>query len=303
MKIAFFTEMEFKGKIDKNHPNMRTEFAWMCSLDATHMNLMYHSTEKFDLGIAITPKNNPTAVNIEHLKTMCDKVGVMQEGPFWLFQDYDLEKQIHYYNNLIESYIIFTHNEQDRKYYKGLTNHKDVRVLPSLMISEAVGELPTEDRSGIMIGGNMVSWYGGFDSFMLANSVTDEIYQPKMGRALPNEQQLGINQLPYLQWNDWVKELNKRKMGIHMMRTHAAGTFALNCSYVGIPCVGYEELDTQRLLHPHLSVENGDLEKARELVKKLWNDLDFYKENCILTQQLYKEKYSENKFKERLKLC
>jgi len=302
MKIVFFTEMNFKGKIVRNHPNMRTEFAWMCSLDATHLNLNDVVDEKFDLGIAITPKNNPTSVNIEHLKTMCNKVGIMQEGPFWLYQDYDLEKQIHYYNNLVESDIIFTHNEQDRKYYKGLTNHKDVRVLPSLMISEAVGELPTEDRSGIMIGGNMVSWYGGFDSFMLANSVTDEIYQPKMGRALPNEELLGITQLPYLQWNEWIKELNKHKMGIHMMRTHAAGTFALNCSYVGIPCVGYEELDTQRILHPHLSVENGDLEKARELVNKLWNDLDFYKENCILTQQLYKEKYSEKVFKERLKL-
>lgn len=305
MKIAVFTEMQFRGKIDREHKNMRTEFAWMTSLDAEHFNLsdtLNPHMEKFDLGIAITPKNNPTSVNIEHLKTMCNKVGVMQEGPFWLFQDYDLEKQIHYYNNLIESDVIFTHNEQDRKYYKGLTNHKDVRVLPSLMISDAVGELPTEDRSGIMIGGNMVSWYGGFDSFMLANSVTDEIYQPKMGRALPNEEQLGITQLPYLQWNEWVKELNKRKMGIHMMRTHAAGTFALNCSYLGIPCVGYKELDTQRLLHPHLSVENGDLEKARELVNKLWNDLDFYKENCILTQQLYKEKYSEKAFKERLKL-
>lgn len=302
MRIAFFTEMPFTGKVNRTHKNMRTEFAWMTSLDATHHNLNSVPSESYDLGIVIVPKKKPDSVNLEHIKKFCKKVGVMQEGPFWLFQDYNLENQIHYYNNLIESDIIFTHNEQDRKYYKGLTNHKDVRVLPSLMISEAVGELPTENRSGIMIGGNMVSWYGGFDSFMLASSVTDEIYQPKMGRALPNEEQLGINQLPYLQWDEWVKELNKRKMGIHMMRTHAAGTFALNCSYVGIPCVGYEELDTQRLLHPNLSVENGDLEKARELVNKLWNDLDFYKENCILTQQLYKERYSEKAFKERLKL-
>ena len=299
MKIAVFTEMQFRGKIDREHKNMRTEFAWMVALDATHHHLsdsLNPHMEKFDLGIAITPKNNPSSVNIEHLKTMCDKVAIMQEGPFWLYQDYDLENQINYYNNLVESDIIFTHNEQDRKYYKGLTNHKDVRVLPSLMISDAVGELPTEDRSGIMIGGNMVSWYGGFDSYMLANSVTDEIYQPKMGRALPNEQQLGITQLPYLQWSDWIGELNKRKMGVHMMRTHAAGTFALNCSYLGIPCVGYEELDTQRILHPNLSVENGDLTHARELVKYLWNDLDFYKENCILTQQRYKEYYSEDTF-------
>jgi len=302
MKIAFFTEMGFNGKIDRKHPNMRTEFAWMCSLDADHYNLNDAPQQYYQLGIVIIPKKRPDLVNLAHIKNFCKNVGVMQEGPFWLFQDYDLEQQIHYYNNLIESDIIFTHNEQDRKYYKGLTNHKDVRVLPSLMISDAVGELPTEDRSGIMIGGNMVSWYGGFDSFMLASSVTDEIYQPKMGRALPNEQQLGITQLPYLQWSDWIRELNKRKMGIHMMRTHAAGTFALNCSYLGIPCVGYGELDTQWLLHPNLSVKNGDLEKARKLVNKLWNDLDFYEENCILTKQLYKERYSEEVFKEGLKL-
>ena len=111
-----------------------------------------------------------------------------------------------------------------------------------------------------------------------------------------------INYLNYQLWKEWVTNLSQFEVGIHLMRTHAAGTFALNCSYVGIPCVGYGELDTQRLLHPNLSVENGDLEKARELVNKLWNDFDFYKENCILTQQLYKERYSEKVFKERLKL-
>jgi len=302
MKIAFFTEMGFNGKVPRTHPNMRTEFAWFVSLNADHYNLNDAPTEYYDLGIVITPKNSPEKVDLNRIKQFCKKIGVMQEGPFWLFQDYDLQKQIHYYNNLVDSDIIFTHNEQDRKYYKGLTNHSDVRVLQSLMISDAVGELPTEDRSGIMIGGNMVSWYGGFDSFMLANSVTDEIYSPQMGRKQLGESELGITQLPYLQWNEWIKELNKRKLGIHMMRTHAAGTFALNCSYLGIPCIGYEELDTQRILHPNLSVENGDLETARKLVNKLWNDLDFYEENRILTKELYNKHYTEAVFKKNFKL-
>jgi hypothetical protein len=282
---------------------MRTEFAWIVALGADHYNLNdTPDVTDYELGIIITPKNSPEKVNLERLKIFCKKIGVMQEGPFWFYQDYPLTNQINYYNNLMEADIIFAHNEQDRKYYKGLTNHKDVRVLPSLMISDAVGELPTEDRSGIMIGGNMVSWYGGFDSFMLASSVTNEIYQPQMGRKQDGESQLGINQLPYLQWNEWVKQLNKRKLGIHMMRTHAAGTFALNCSYLGLPCIGYEELDTQRILHPNLSVENGDIETARELVNKLWNDLDFYEENCILTKELYTKHYSEAVFKERFKI-
>ena len=94
MKIAFFTEMGFNGKIRRNHPNMRTEFAWMCALDAIHVPLNAVGTVRFDLGIVIVPKNNPSSVNIPQLKEICDKVGVMQEGPFWLYQDYDLETQI-----------------------------------------------------------------------------------------------------------------------------------------------------------------------------------------------------------------
>ena len=295
--IAFFTEGGYTGKVPRNYPNMRTDLAWICALEADHYNLRQTPNRKYDLGIIITPKKNPQNVNIDHIRQFCNKVGVMQEGPFWYFQDYSLDNQIHYFNNLVSADIIFVHNEHDRKYYKGLTNHNDIRILPSLMIEDAIGEIHTDNRSGIMIGGNMVSWYGGFDSFMLASSVTDEIYSPKMGRAVDGEVELGIKQLPYLQWNNWITELSKRKIGIHMMRTHAAGTFAMNCSYLGIPCVGYDGLDTQRILHPNLSVGDGDLETARKLVKKLWNDLDFYKENCILTNNLFKEKYSEQSFK------
>lgn len=300
MKVTFFTEMGFRGKVPRTHKNMRTEFGWMVGLDADHYNLSDVPTQKYDLGIVITPKNSPEKVDLNQIKTFCDKVGVMQEGPFWYFQDYELVNQIHYYNNLVSADIIFAHNEQDRQYYKGLTNHPDVRVLQSLMIEDPISDItPHEDRSGIMIGGNMKSWYGGFDSFMLASSVTDEIYSPQMGRRQEGEEQLGITQLPYLEWNRWISELSKRRVGIHMMRTHAAGTFAMNCSYLGIPCVGYEGLDTQRILHPNLTVSDGDLESARKLVDKLWNDLDFYEENRILTTELYNKHYSEEGWKKR----
>ena len=300
MKVAFFTEMGFRGKVPRTHKNMRTEFGWMVGLDADHYNLNDVPTQNYDLGIVITPKNSPEKVDLKQIGHFCDKVGVMQEGPFWYFQDYELVNQIHYYNNLVSADIIFAHNEQDRQYYKGLTNHPDVRVLQSLMIEDPISDItPHEDRSGIMIGGNMKSWYGGFDSFMLASSVTDEIYSPQMGRRQEGEGQLGITQLPYLEWNRWISELSKRRVGIHMMRTHAAGTFAMNCSYLGIPCIGYEGLDTQRILHPNLTVSDGDLESARKLMDKLWNDLDFYEENRILTTKLYNKHYSEEEWKKR----
>ena len=43
----------------------------------------------------------------------------------------------------------------------------------------------------------------------------------------------------------------------------------------------------------------GDLETARKLVNKLWNDLDFYEENSILTKELYNKHYSEEVWKHK----
>jgi hypothetical protein len=199
----------------------------------------------------------------------------MQEGPFWYFQDYEVSEQVNYYNNLVASDIILCHNESDKKYFEGMMSNKTIKVLPSLMIEDPIKKIfPKEERSGIMIGGNLVSWYGGFDSWRISKFFTEEIYAPSMGRSQKQEEALGINKLPYLLWSAFITELSKRKIGVHLMRTHAAGTFALNCSFLGIPCIGYKGLDTQRILHPHLSVDDGDLISARKKLDKLWNDVD-----------------------------
>ena len=99
MRIAFFTEMLFQGKIPRNHDNMRTEFAWISALNADHYNIQSIPEEKYDLGIVIIPKKNPN-FNIDNLRVSCDKIAVMQEGPNWFWQDYDLSKQVWYYNTL-----------------------------------------------------------------------------------------------------------------------------------------------------------------------------------------------------------
>ena len=35
--------------------------------------------------------------------------------------------------------------------------------------------------------------------------------------------------------------------------------------YLGIPCIGYEGLDSQELCHPWTTVKPGDLTKAKEI--------------------------------------
>ena len=37
MKIAFFTEGQYSGYIPREHPNMRTDVAWICALGAQHI--------------------------------------------------------------------------------------------------------------------------------------------------------------------------------------------------------------------------------------------------------------------------
>ena len=300
MKVAFFTEMNFIGKIPRNHTNMRTEFAWMVALDADHYNINQVPEDKYDLGIIIIPKKNPD-IDLAQIKEYCNKVAVMQEGPHWYFQDYDIARQVHYYNSLQKADIIFAHNKKDKEYYQGLTQHKDIRVMQSLMIEDSIDVnslTDSKDRKNCIIGGNFVSWYGGFDSFIVANNVfkSDEIYAPSMGRKQEGEENL-IKHIPYTEWNDWIKQLSKFRVGIHLMRTHAAGTFALNCAYLGIPCIGYKGLDTQETLHPSLSIEIGAINKANELLKTLNNNKDFY-DKCKEEAKInYDKFYHERNFK------
>ena len=51
MKIAFLTEMGFEGKINSNHSNMRTEFAWMYALNADHRHINYYKEVKVTKGV------------------------------------------------------------------------------------------------------------------------------------------------------------------------------------------------------------------------------------------------------------
>ena len=296
MKIAFFTEMPFTGKIPRTHENMRTEFAWMCALNADHHNINSIPSQQYDLGIVIIPKKNPN-FHIESLKSVCKKVAVMQEGPHWYFQDYSLDKQIWYFNTIQEADFMFVHNKSDQKYYEGLTG-KECKILSSLMIEDSINVLPQIERKDIIIGGNFCSWYGGFDSYIVAQEADCPIYIPSMGRKIEGEEQMeNINHLPYMNWVEWIKTLNSFKYGVHLMRTHAAGTFALNCAYLGIPCIGYEGLDTQEVCHPYLTVKLGDLSTAKEKLTQLKEDKQWYDKCSQTAKEQYQKHYHESKFK------
>tara|TARA_Y100000361_G_scaffold154288_1_gene179339 strand:+ start:3394 stop:4347 length:954 start_codon:yes stop_codon:yes gene_type:complete len=305
MKIAFFSEVNSTGKTPRNHKNMRTEYAWYVALDSTHHfigDLPRLNDKTYDLGIVIIPKTNMEQIVqfplIEQMRRTCRKIGFMQEGPHWYFQDYPMEQQIWYFNTLMEMDIILAHNKSDVKYYKGLTGKKHIYQNPSLMITDNIKpKVKPEDRKGVIIGGNMVRWYGGFDSYVVAKQFDEDIFAPSMGRKISREDEMDINHLPYMDWADWMDNLSNYRYGVHLMPTHAAGTFALNCAYWGIPCIGYKGSDTQTELHPFLSVDAGDIHSASKLAEKLKTDEDFYTHCSKQTILLYKNSgFVENNY-------
>ena len=104
-----------------------------------------------------------------------------------------------------------------------------------------------------------------------------------------------------MNWAEWIVTLNNFKYGIHLMRTHAAGTFALNCAYLGIPCIGYEGLDTQETCHPECTVKLGDISGAKQIAKKLRDNEDFYVHCSESSKTQYIKYYNETQFISRFR--
>jgi len=323
MKVAFLTEMGFEGMIPSNHPNARTEFAWMNALNAVHFPLAnYQSVSKFDVVFIIFPKGklflsaegskiadgvNPASqyLNqpiVDTLKSVNKKVYYIQEGPHWWWNDYEVIDQIQFYNFLTKVDGIFAHNESDVNYYKGLVPTTKVEVIRSLMIEDLIKDIKPQTEDKVLIGGNFARWYGGFESYITATQFQLPIWGQDSHAKRSNEGALeDLNHFPRMSWIDWMKEVSKFKYGVHLMPTAAAGTFSLNCAYFGIPVIGNEKVDTQRLLHPFTSVDVSNVKRARELAAQLKGDKEFYEMCSNASKELYKKHYTQKVWLKEMK--
>lgn len=303
MKVAFLTEMGFRSPVNRTQPDMRTEFAWMYALQAEHYPLpQYTAVAGFDFVFIIWPKGalslnaeglpltnpNPERLYnqlcasgeieriVPYLKQKNSKVVYIQEGPGWWWEDYTLQEQIYHARILAESDVIFCHNESDRKYYAHYG--KPLFVMNSLIIEEMVKDITPNPQNKVILGGNFCRWYGGMKSFMVSQVFNNwEVWAPSMHNRQPGEEAL-VRHLPYLSWINWMQTLSTFKVGIHMMPTAAAGTFSLNCAYLGVPVIGNKEVDTQAYCHSQTSVDVDNVVEAMATAERLFTDASFYRE-------------------------
>lgn len=314
MKAAFVTESNYLGKYPRHFDNIRTEIAWQISLDADHFHFnktgdvrdydhvfvilpkgrVFLSAEGIKTGNGINPAKSLLKFNIaQFLKRSNKKVHFIQEGPNWWPADYTVEEQIDWYNTLVSFDSIFCHNEYDKKYYKGLLPSFKVNVLRSLMLEDTILNVVPKKENKVMIGGNFSHFYGGFNSYFISeefigcDKYTMESHSKREDEHLIED----LKHIPRCFWADWINQLSTFKYAIHLMPTVAAGTFSLNCAYLGVPCIGNEKVDTQRILFPELSVDVEDMVKARELAKKLYLDIDFYNKCEQYAKEAYKKEY------------
>jgi len=315
MKIGFFSEAGYEGKVPRNYDNMRTDVAWVCALDAIHhpiSKLRSLSDNLYDVGVMILPKNRkplldwfPNSV-LDEYRRVCKKVTIMQESYYNYWQDSPIAEQIWYFNFITEMDLIFCHNDVDLLYYNGLTGVR-TELLPSVMITDGIDRRVdklvdhyndiestfSHNQHDIIIGGNWVWAYGGFDSYQVGLEISDDITAVTTGRMKPEEEQV-VKHLPWMLWKKWINTLSTFKYGIQL-GTASAGTFNLNCSFHGIPCIGYSNVNTQNILHPLTTVEVGDIDNAKHIARKL-KDEKFYKLCSETTLKRYETYYTEEIF-------
>ena len=122
MKIAFFTEGGYQGKIPRDNPNMRPDVSWIHALDAVHYPItQLHAIpdNSYDFGMVIILKKKQLLFDyplIEHMKRICTKIGTMQESTWWYWHEGSIHSQLWYHNILQNMDIIFCHNDMDMKY-------------------------------------------------------------------------------------------------------------------------------------------------------------------------------------------
>ena len=303
MQIAFFTEGGYSGKVSRNIP-MRTDQAWVCALNAIHHCIfkLNEVNQKYDIGVVIIPKekNREHLVKqqyplIDNIRNYCDKVIIMQEGCHWDWMEDPVDTMVWFYNQLLKADLLLCHNDADVKYYQGITDIKSF-ILPTLMIEDTVKTAPQEDR--VFVAGNWHLTYRGFDAWVISNEFDMPKYGFKAGKYKDGEDINGINYLPWMQWDQFMLELSKCKYGIQTYQS-SAGQFPLNCAYLGIPCIGYNDVNTQRDLFPSLSVDRGDIVAARRLANQLQIDKNWYQEIVKTAKFNYNQWYKEDKFLEK----
>ena len=315
----FVTEMGFRGKLDSSHTNMRAAETWIKYLDAYHLNIFDTLSSNDTYGGTcwlIIPKGEDAVYSllqnfmntIQNLKTKFDTIHCIQEGEIGYWNQMDVTTQTWIYLQFSESDKIYTQNESDVDFFKGMFPEKEVLIIRPVMDESVLDKNNFKKKENrCIISGPFTREYYGFHQMIIAQNFNCPIDVPPMGETrMPKDSwdmadNVGVSYLKYMMWKEWMENLSRYKFGVMMIPAVGSGTFALNCGYHSIPCIGNNKSDTQKLLFPDLSVDHMDLKSARELSIKLRDNESFYKEVSDKSKSNFNKYFCKEVFFEELK--
>ncbi len=269
-KIALLSANSFTGQVPHDYPNARTEFAWAHYLNAD-MVPYGKKVEGYDVVLVILPKeqvvrntdgvkyrNNPIPhqhriiqqanLLIRELKDTNGKVGMIQEGPYQYFQNYETEDAVAYLKVIKQFDFILAHDNQSALFFRNF--NKNVDTIPTVTLHREYINVPFDERqNSAVIGGGFCEWSGGLmGAFVASHAGIDDIIIPESHTSSPDMELVsGVRSVPRMDVNQYTLLLSKSKMGINLMPTIGAGSMALNCIYAGTPYIGNMAIPTSRL--------------------------------------------------------
>jgi hypothetical protein len=274
-------------------------FTWAKALDATMIPYEYYLDMIIDGEFTLPPKDITIFIPSKTIRKYDNKileykkkfpqtlVGIMQEGPINLFENWTAHEQYDWLNILDSVDFLLTHNLNDRAYIKNITKNKNpTYVLPTLFDGSLMPPpLPMDERRGVMIMGCPGQWYNAMPAIKTCLDLgIKRIGIPGMGRITDDFREFckekKIEIYSWIQWADWLDVLKTYTFGINIMTTRAAGTFNLNCAALGLPCIGFYDLDTQINCHNENLYIGKSLERYIEqfytIVDKVYQNTNDY---------------------------
>ena len=303
MRIALVSEMGYDGKPEE-HNRFRT--CWEILADELPLTFISYNRliaiprtlKDFDITIFIIPKKNPNMCKtiLRFMKVYPDvKTIVLQEGPWWIYQEWTVPEQALYLELVGKVDSFFAMSDDAEVHYKAIA--KNVKRVRFAVDTERIPKEGFDNRNCILVSGNAVPWYNGTSGVLVGLDTKEIIKIPTMGRnngiesidwehAYPNKHFI---QLPYLSFQNWMMLLAGVKAVVHLFPQCAGERVPMECAAVGTPCIGNLENSVASRLFPGISVMPYDIKVASRHLNLLLDDEAFYSFNVGYAQDRLKE--------------
>lgn len=310
------SEMGLIGKMPEDNPNMRVFESQVHAWDATHLPIhkVLNENTKYDGDVAVVlPKGNMDKEIISwlvnnHFDTFKDlrekftgKVYWIQDGEAGYWNQQDVTLQLWWYNNVANCDGIICTNETEISFYSGMFPGKPISVARACMAYVPTIDVPREDKT--IISGPLTREYNGLQQIIVAKRFANEIYIPPMGQErMPQDSwntadHLGVKYLDYMDWKTWMDQLGTYSYAVNLPGVTGTASFSMNCAWWGIPCIGDNMADTQRICYPKTSVDYNDIRSAVEIADKLKNP-EFYREVAEYASETVRKEFTQERFLE-----